>query len=283
MLTAESTDDRRSDGGMKAVILARGLGKRMRQADSGAAVDAHQAAVADQGIKAMIPIGRPFLDYVLSALADAGCDDVCLVIGPEHSSVREYYGQPGLLRRLRVSFAIQDKPVGTADAILAAEPFVTEHRFLVMNADNYYPVAAYAALRDLGEPGLIAFGREALLADGQIAPERVMRFALLDIGADGYLRRIAEKPDVATARTMSDTALVSMNLWAFDGGIFEPCRTVPMSPRGELELPLAVQHGIDRYGRRFRAVPMHASVLDLSSRADIAGVGAALADVDVRL
>ena len=268
---------------MKAVILARGLGKRMRQADDRAVVDQSQAAVADQGMKAMIPIGRPFLDYVLSALADADCGDVCLVIGPEHSSIREYYQQPGLLSRVRVSFAIQEKPIGTANAVLAAERFVGEDRFLVMNADNYYPIAAYAALRDLREPGLIAFGRDALIADGQIPPDRITRFALLDIDHDGYLRRIVEKPDADTARAMSGNAFVSMNVWAFDTSIFEPCRTVPMSSRGELELPVAVQHAIDNYGVRFRAVPMHASVLDLSSRADIAGVAKELETVDVRL
>ena len=268
---------------MKAVILARGLGKRMRMADQGAAVDAHQAAVADQGIKAMIPIVRPVLDFVLSALADAGCDDVCLVIGPEHTAVREHYERSGLLERVSVSFAIQERPIGTANAILAAEPFVGEDRFLVMNADNYYPVAAYTVLRDLGEPGLIAFGRDALLADGQISPERIMKFALLDIDSDGYLRRIVEKPDVETADAMGPQSLVSMNLWAFDPGIFDPCRTVTVSARGELELPDAVQHAIDRYGRTFRAVPMDASVLDLSSRADIASVGEALKTVHVSL
>ena len=268
---------------MKAVILARGLGKRMRQADDGAVVDPSQAAVADQGIKAMIPIGRPFLDYVLSALADAGCDDVCLVIGPEHSAVRDYYERAGLLSRVRVSFAIQEKPIGTADAILAAESFVGEDPFLVMNADNYYPIAAFAALRDLREPGLIAFGRDALIADGHIPAERITKFALLDIDSDGYLRRIVEKPDAETARAMSEAALVSMNLWAFDRSIFEPCRTVPLSSRGELEIPIAVQHAIDEYGVRFRAVPMHASVLDLSSRGDIAGVAKHLETVDVRL
>jgi glucose-1-phosphate thymidylyltransferase len=268
---------------MKAVILARGLGKRMRQPDAQAAMDARQAAVADQGIKAMIPIGRPFLDYVLSALADAGCDDVCLVIGPEHSAIREYYSQRGLLERVRISFAIQERPVGTANAVLAVEPFAGNDRFLVMNADNYYPVAAYAALRDLGEPGLIAFDRDALIADGHIPPERILRYALLDIDADGYLRRIAEKPDDATARAMSATPYVSMNVWCFDPGIFDPCRTVALSPRGELELPLAVQHAIDAYGRRFRAVPMRAPVLDLSSRADIAAVAERLAGMQVRL
>src|SRR5215211_3828170 len=183
---------------MKAVILARGLGKRMREAGTAASIDAQQAAVADQGIKAMIPVGRPFLDYVLSALADAECRDVCLVIGPEHTTVREYYERPGLLHRVHVSFAIQERPLGTADAILAAERFAGEDRFLVMNADNYYPVAAYSALRDIGE--------------------------------DGYLQRIVEKPDDATARAMSQTAFVSMNVWAFDKQIFEPCRTVRLSP-----------------------------------------------------
>ena len=231
----------------------------------------------------MIPIGRPFLDYVLSALADAQCNDVCLVIGPEHTAIREYYEQPGLLDRVRIAFAVQERPVGTANAVLAVEPFAGTDRFLVMNADNYYPIEAYAALRSLGEPGLVAFDRDALVADGHIPPERILRYALLGIGDDGYLRRIAEKPDEATAHAMSSAPFVSMNLWCFDAGIFDPCRTVTPSPRGELELPLAVQHAIDAYGRRFRAVPMRAPVLDLSSRADIAGVAERLAGTHVRL
>jgi glucose-1-phosphate thymidylyltransferase len=267
----------------KAVILARGLGKRMRQADERATVDAQQAAVADQGIKAMIPIGRPFLDYVLSALADAEYHDVCLVIGPEHSAVRDYYERSDVLDRVRVTFAIQERPIGTANAVLAAEPFAGNDRFLVMNADNYYPVAAYRALRDLREPGLIAFDRDALIADGHIPPERILKFALLDIGEDGYLRHIFEKPDEATARAMAEVRAVSMNVWCFDSGIFDPCRTVAPSPRGEVELPYAVQHAIDAYGCRFRAVPMAAPVLDLSSRGDIAGVAERLSSVEVRL
>ena len=56
----------------KAVILARGLGTRMRKCDAAAQLDARQSAAADAGMKGMIPIRRPFLDYILSALADAG-------------------------------------------------------------------------------------------------------------------------------------------------------------------------------------------------------------------
>jgi hypothetical protein len=43
----------------KAVILARGLGTRMRRSDASARLDAAQSQVADEGLKAMIPIGRP--------------------------------------------------------------------------------------------------------------------------------------------------------------------------------------------------------------------------------
>ena len=58
---------------VKAVILARGLGKRMRRPDPSAQhLNIFQAHMADSGFKAMIPVWRPVLDYVLSGMADAG-------------------------------------------------------------------------------------------------------------------------------------------------------------------------------------------------------------------
>ena len=44
----------------QVVILARGLGTRMRKSDPAVALDPTLAAAADSGVKAMIPIGRPF-------------------------------------------------------------------------------------------------------------------------------------------------------------------------------------------------------------------------------
>ena len=70
----------------KVVILARGLGTRMRAGNAEADLDAGQEAVAATGVKALIPIDRPFLDYVLGDLAEAGYRRVCLVIGPEHGA-----------------------------------------------------------------------------------------------------------------------------------------------------------------------------------------------------
>lgn len=266
----------------RAVILARGLGTRMRQEDAGAALDAEQAAVADAGVKGMIPIGRPFLDYVISALADAGITDVCLVIGPEHQGVRDYYH--GLApQRVRVQFAVQREPRGTADAVAAARDFAEGETILVLNSDNYYPVEAYRTLASLGRSGLIGFDRGALVAGGNIPEERIRKFALVSVDTDGNLVDIVEKPDAATYSRMATHALVSMNLWSFAPAIFEACARVQPSSRGELELQDAVRIAMRELGERFRVLPMASGVLDLSSRRDVAAVAERLAHVDVRL
>ncbi|HEY5061897.1 MAG TPA: hypothetical protein VII52_10205, partial [Gemmatimonadaceae bacterium] len=100
----------------KAVILARGLGTRMREPDAGVTLEAGQMAAVESGVKGMIPIGRPFLDHVLTALADAGFADVCIVVAPEHSAMRDYYTVRAVPKRLRISFAMQLEALGTADA-----------------------------------------------------------------------------------------------------------------------------------------------------------------------
>jgi len=142
-----------------AVILARGLGTRLRAA-SHAALDPGAAAVAATGVKALLPDaeGRPFLDHVLTDLADAGIREVVLVIGPEHDALRTYYSSLPLTR-LGISYAIQSQPKGTADAVVAAQEALAGRDFLVINSANRYPVTALAALAALPNPGLIGFRR----------------------------------------------------------------------------------------------------------------------------
>jgi glucose-1-phosphate thymidylyltransferase len=266
----------------KVIILARGLGTRMRATAGAPALTPDQAAAADVGMKAMIPIGRPFLDYSLSALADAGFDDVCLVIGPEHAAIRAHYTHVVRPVRLTLRFAIQEKPLGTADAVLSAREFVGDDGFLVVNSDNYYPPGVLSELRRQPPPALPAFSRAGLLQDGQIPAERIARYALLDISQGGVLRRIVEKPDPATYAALAD-APVSMNCWLLTPAIFEACKRVPPSARGELELPLAVQFAIAELGMQFNTFPTDASVMDLSQRSDIPQVARRLAELDVRL
>jgi dTDP-glucose pyrophosphorylase len=75
---------------------------------------------------------------------------------------------------------------------------------------------------------------------------------------------------------------VSMNCWRFDSAIFPACRVVPPSPRAELELPLAVQHAVDTGAFRVRVLPADETVLDLSSRLDVAAVTARLQGITPR-
>lgn len=267
----------------KAVILSAGMGTRMQKTDADAGITGEQAEVAQTGMKGMIPIGRPFLDYVLHAVADAGYRRVCLVIGPTHHAIREYYGETLSCTRLSIEFAVQAEPLGTADAVRAASDFTGEDPFIVINADNCYPSETLAALRDLDGSGLIAYDRDGLLAGSNIPADRIARFAILQTNAEGYLTRIVEKPSLELLAQQPEPIGVSMNCWRFEPSIFEACGAIEPSPRGELEIPDAVQYAMEHLGVRFRAVPFSAPVLDLTSRADIAGVARKLTDHPVDL
>jgi glucose-1-phosphate thymidylyltransferase len=267
----------------KAVILARGLGKRMRLADADALLDSRQQAVAETGVKALIPIRRPFLDYVLSALADAGYRQVCLVVAPDHDALRTYYEKEVQPQRMAITFAVQEQPRGTADAVTAAEPFAADDPFLVINSDNYYPLEALLRLRQEHGLAVALFERESMLAGSNIPPERIRAFAVAKTDERGYLQQIIEKPDEATLAALPPPIWLSMNCARFGPAIFRACRAIGPSPRGELELPDAVQYTIDTLGQPIRVVGVRAPVLDLTSRRDVAGVAQRLAGIEVRL
>ncbi|GAG40309.1 unnamed protein product, partial [marine sediment metagenome] len=92
-----------------------------------------------------------------------------------------------------------------------------------------------------------------------------------------------EKPDDDALAALPRPLWVSMNCWRFGPSIFEACRAISPSPRGEFELPDAVGHAIHALGEQFRALKFRLPVLDMTSRADIASVAAILADTEVKL
>jgi glucose-1-phosphate thymidylyltransferase len=267
----------------KIVVLARGLGTRMRRTDESTSLDDRQTAVAETGVKALIPIGRPFLDYVLSAAAEAGYRRVCLVVGPQHDEFRDYYSRQLRPRRITIEFAVQEEPKGTADAVLAAESFAGGEALAVINSDNHYPVEALRALRRQPGSAVALFEQESMLSGSNIPEERLRQFAVGWIDGQGFLARILEKPDPQTLSRLPRPLWLSMNCWQFRPVIFEACRAIGPSPRGELELPDAVQYAVDVLGERFRVVTVRAAVLDLSSRRDVAPVAARLAGTEVKL
>ena len=277
----------------RAVILARGLGTRMRQATA-VDLDPDQARAAETGAKAMMPItgpvrdaagafasgaiSRPFLDYSLSALADAGYTDVCLVVAPDHEAMARHYTGAGRPRRLRLAFAVQEEPIGTANAVAAAETWTGDDPFLVINGDNYYAVRTLASLVGRAGAATALYRAETLLARSNIPADRIRAFAL-GMVEDGRLARIVEKPTPEQAAALGD-ALVSMTCWRMPPAIHAACRRVTRSVRGEYELVDAV-NALIADGVRFEVVVAEDGVLDLSRRGDVAAVEQALAGVTV--
>jgi glucose-1-phosphate thymidylyltransferase len=179
---------------------------------------------------------------------------------------------------LSSGFAVQNKALGTADAVLAADGFTQGEPFAVLNSDNYYPVEALSRLRTANPPALIGFARRALIERGNVAPDRAGRFGALEIDHDCNLVSITPREGIAVA---PGEVYASMNCWLFDSRIFDACRNVVVSPRGELELTRAVQQAVDSGAMKIRVVRMDLPVLDLSSRADIPVVARLLEGITV--
>jgi len=254
----------------------------MRRCDEAATLDDRQAAVAETGVKALIPIDRPFLDYVLHAAAEAGFRRVCLVVGPGRSALREYY-EPMKTRRIQIEFAVQQEPKGTADAVAATEAFAAGDPLVVLNSDTYYPVAALRQLRQQEAPATALFDHASVATGGNIPEQRLRAFAVGRIDHEGFLQEIIEKPDADTWASLPRPIRLSLNCWLFGPAIFEACRSIGPSQRGEYEIPAAVQYAVDNLGERFHVVTIHEAVLDLSSRQDVAAVAARLAGTEVVL
>jgi glucose-1-phosphate thymidylyltransferase len=289
----------------RAVVLARGLGKRMREADPGIVLSPEQGEAADAGLKAMMPVnGRPFIDYVLGSLADAGLREIALVVAPDHDAMRAHF-RSSPPSRVQITFVVQPDALGTANAVLAVEAWTDGEPFVALNADNLYPVEALRALATAGEPAFPAFDADDLVRSSNIPADRIRAFAAVTVDEDGYLTGIVEKPKTGAelgpegrsyltrstdppggTGTLGSSALqggdprhaISMNCWRFDARIFDACRAVPRSTRGEFELPEAVGVAIAT-GVRFRAVIARGPVLDLSRRADTADVARRLGGV----
>ena len=246
----------------KTVILARGLGTRLRAGASHANLNSEQTKIASLGIKTLMPLRgeKTLLEFIFENLQQAGFSEFCLVIGNEHQAIRDF------CKRLnyKISFAIQEKPLGTADAVLAAENFADGEKFLVVNSDNFYSVNALRELHELNQTGLVAFSRKGLIEKSNISEEKIRKFAAVELDENGRLIKIVEKPEA-----VDENSYVSMNCWLFSPQIFEACRQIKPSLRGEFEITDAVQFAIDKLSEKFTAIYSNEGVLDLSSRTDV--------------
>ena len=258
----------------------------MQKQTGGVQLDAATSALAAQGAKGMITVGegRPFLDYSIQALMNVGIRDFCLVVAPGKSLLRSYYEAVNEnLTDANISFAVQEKPLGTANAVLSGRQWADGKPFIMLNCDNFYAPQAISTLISSPAPATAAFEQEALIANSNIPAERIRRFAMIDFDESGRLRGIVEKPENPDEYAHEGKLYVSMNCFLFTAEIFDACAAIEPDPvRKEYELPTAVEYTIKQMNLTYGAVKCAEGVLDMTGRDDIESVRKMLAGYEVR-
>ena len=226
---------------MKAVVPAAGEGTRLRP-------------LTTDRPKALVDVaGKPLLARVLDAVVPLDVDEVVVVVGYRAADVVSRFGD--VYDGVPVRYVRQPETDGLADAVLAAERAVGGD-FLVVNGDN-------AIDADLGP--VVDHHREhspeATVPVTRVEPEaaRETGVAVVD---DGRVRSVVEKPDDPPSRW------AMAGLQVFSPRIFDACRLVTPSSRGELELSAAIDL-LARAGHRVDAVDLPGWRLNVNTPEDV--------------
>lgn len=205
---------------MQAVILAAGLGKRLRP------------VTADRS-KAMVPVlGRPLVERALSPLVENGIRDFVFVVSPDDREIEAHFRQRTTLE-ITPAFVVQQERLGMAHALGIAAPFISG-RFMVSACDSLVDRTHVRELIGEGDAS------DAVLSLLEVEREAVSRSAAVDMDGN-RVRRIVEKPEQDEAPSL----IVSIPHYIFPPRLLEFLPQVKPSPRGEFELQDAIQRMID--------------------------------------
>jgi glucose-1-phosphate thymidylyltransferase len=210
---------------LKGLILSGGKGTRLRP-------------ITHTSAKQLVPVAnKPVLFYGIEAMADAGIEQVGIVIAPETGAEIEAAAGDGSRFGVRISYILQDEPLGLAHAALTAEPFLGASPFVMYLGDN---------LLQGGITELVTAFREhepdaLILLTPVPDPEHygVAELAPAAPGEMGRVVRLLEKPSAPA----SDLALVGV--YMFTSQIHVAARAISPSARGELEITDAIQYMLD--------------------------------------
>lgn len=269
------------------IIMAGGASSRMKRSVASANLSETTKTIALKYHKSLIPLGkeqRPLLYHLIQNAVSAGYREVYLITSPENEAFQHEVGTAktnNAYAGAKVHYAIQytpanrEKPLGTADAVQQAMdqyPELKTATFTVCNGDNLYSVKALAALREerLTPHALISYARSGL----QFPDERITKFAVMEIDAQGHVMQIIEKPDPNTVKAFADSSgeiRVSMNIFNFSGELLYPYLvSCPIHPeRLEKELPEAVRRMIKNDSFCVLGIPFSEHLPDLTSAEDI--------------
>ena len=107
---------------MKAIILAGGRGKRLRP-------------ITDYVPKPLIPIKNiPIIEWQIKYLKKFGISEIIVCSGYKTKMIENYLNNKKL--GIKITFSVEDKPLGTGGAIKKAGKKIKDRSFLVINGDT---------------------------------------------------------------------------------------------------------------------------------------------------
>jgi bifunctional UDP-N-acetylglucosamine pyrophosphorylase/glucosamine-1-phosphate N-acetyltransferase len=184
---------------MQAVILAAGQSKRFWPLN-----------LKHKGLFKIM--GRPLIFYTIENLKKAGVKELIIIQGSKKGIEKELKKyQP---QTLKIKYLIQDKPLGTGDALRRAQDFVQEN-FLVLNGDDFY------SERDIKKCLKRKF---CILLKSIQNPQNFGQVVV----KKGKVQKLAEKPKKEVSK------LVNTGLYLLDKSIFN--FKIKKSEREEYEL-----------------------------------------------
>ena len=196
---------------MKGVVLAGGLGSRLYPLTK--ITNKHLLPVFD----------KPMIYYPIQCLVNAGIRDILVVTGGNSAGdFLQLLGNGADFGLQRLNYAYQQGEGGIADALKLAEHFAEGEPICVVLGDNIIEGNIKKAVDDFKGQG----GGAKIMLKEVHDPER---FGVATL-KDGKVQKIVEKPK------QPETNLAVIGIYMFDEKVFEICRTLKPSARGELEI-----------------------------------------------
>ena len=200
---------------MKAIVLAGGTGSRLFPVTLGVS-------------KQLLPVyDKPMIYYQLSTLLLAGMKEVLLISTPEDIGCYKRLLGDGSQWGIKISYAIQEKPNGLAEAFLLGEKFIGNDPVCLVLGDNIFYGEGLEILLNKARKRAVSSSQATVFGYTVKNPQR---YGVIEFDSEGKALSIEEKPK----EPKSDKAVVG--LYFYPNSVVEIAKKVNPSPRGEVEI-----------------------------------------------